>query len=175
VPGVTDSGQPTTFVVVDLDGVLADTRHRLHHLAQRPKDWSAFFAAAVDDPVLPEGREAVHLAAQAHEVVYLTGRPSTCRADTLAWLQQHDLPRGRLVMRSAQDRRPARFMKVDELRRLSRRGEVVMVIDDDEAVVQAVRAEGLPVAHAGWMPTDTDTERVGQQELFAAQEGEGRT
>ena len=47
------------YVVVDLDGVLADVRHRVHHVERRPKDWAAFFAAATDDPVLPEGRATV--------------------------------------------------------------------------------------------------------------------
>jgi len=31
---------------VSIDGVLADVHHRLHHIARRPKDWPAFFAAA---------------------------------------------------------------------------------------------------------------------------------
>ena len=48
VPGVNAPVGPT-FVVVDLDGVLADTRHRLHWLDIRPKQWSRFFAAAVDE------------------------------------------------------------------------------------------------------------------------------
>ena len=36
--------------VIDIDGVLADVGHRLHHIQGRPKDWAAFFAAAGDDP-----------------------------------------------------------------------------------------------------------------------------
>ena len=42
------------LAVFDLDGTLADTRHRLHHLERRPADWDAFFAAARDDPPLPD-------------------------------------------------------------------------------------------------------------------------
>ena len=38
-------GRP--LAIVDIDGVVADVRHRLHHLDRRPKNWSAFFAAAV--------------------------------------------------------------------------------------------------------------------------------
>jgi hypothetical protein len=34
------------LAVFDLDGVLADVRHRLHFLDRRPKDWDGFFAAA---------------------------------------------------------------------------------------------------------------------------------
>ena len=40
-----DSERP--LAIVDLDGVVADVRHRLHHLEGRRKDWGRFFAAAV--------------------------------------------------------------------------------------------------------------------------------
>ncbi len=39
-----------SVAVFDIDGVLADVRHRLHHVAARPKDWDAFFGAAPQDP-----------------------------------------------------------------------------------------------------------------------------
>lgn len=43
------------LAVFDVDGVLAEVRHRLPHLEGRPKDWDAFFAAAQADPPLTEG------------------------------------------------------------------------------------------------------------------------
>ena len=45
------------IAVIDIDGVLADVRHRLHLVHDRPKDWVAFFAAAPDDPPLETGLE----------------------------------------------------------------------------------------------------------------------
>ncbi len=77
---------PRPIAVLDIDGVLADVRHRLHHLERRPKDWAAFFAAAPRDPLLPEGAAVAAQLAPDHDVVYLTGRPERCRRDTLAWL-----------------------------------------------------------------------------------------
>lgn len=154
--------------VVDLDGTVADVRHRLRFLQRRPKDWRRFFAAAVDDPVLPEGRAVVdRLVAEGHEVVWLTGRPERYRTPTLAWLAAHGLPEGPLHMRRNDDRRPARFTKVAVLQGLSRTRTVAMVVDDDDLVVDAVRAAGFPVLHADWMAE--------QPSLFAAQETEGRT
>ncbi len=41
------------LAVFDMDGVVADVRHRLHHL--RRQNWSRFFAAADADPLLAEG------------------------------------------------------------------------------------------------------------------------
>jgi hypothetical protein len=170
-PGPAEPIRPTV-VVFDIDGVLADLRHRLHFLQRRPKDWDGFFAAAGDDPVLTEGRDAALLAAQAHEVVYLTGRPSSLEQVTREWLAHGELPPGRLLMRRGTDRRPARQVKVEALRRLSAANQVVMVVDDDASVVAAIRAIGLPVTHAAWMPRDEAPEQVA---LFDAQEHDGRT
>ena len=155
------------LAVFDVDGVLADVRHRLHHVERRPKDWDAFFAAAVDDPPLPEGVELARASAQDCEVVYVTGRPERCRADTLAWFARHGLPEGELSMRSERDRRPARLAKPQLLGRLARGRTVAVVVDDDLAVCRAYEAAGYRVIRAEWM-TSSPT-------LFDAQEREGRT
>ena len=105
------------LAIVDLDGVVADVRHRLRHLERRPKDWDAFFDAAPDDPPHPEGLAVVRRLEEDHEVVYLTGRPERCRDDTLAWLDQHGIGGHELLMRSRRDRRPAAQVKVEVLRR----------------------------------------------------------
>ena len=68
------------LAVFDIDGVVADVRHRLHHLAGRPKDWDGFFDAAADDPPLPTGIALVAELAQRHEIVWLTGRRPGCDA-----------------------------------------------------------------------------------------------
>ena len=157
-----------TYATVDLDGVVADVRHRLHHIEQRPKDWDAFFAAAVDDPVLPEGRAVVEeLVSRGHEIVWLTGRPERCRRDTLQWLRRNGLPAGRLSMRRDGDRRPARFTKLAILRELARDRPVAVAVDDDDEVVRVLREAGFAVLHATWM-TDNAT-------LHDAQETHGRT
>ncbi len=164
-------------VLIDIDGVLADVRHRVRHVERRPKDWGAFFAAAVDDPALEDGVALVRsLATDGADVVYLTGRPERCRADTVAWLAEHGLPEGELLMRRDDDRRPARMTKLDVARRLRRRVTVRLAVDDDAAVVQALRDDGFEVLHATWMDGGTDgvDASPAQQALFDAQEGEGR-
>lgn len=161
--------RPVAFV--DLDGVLADVRHRLRHVARRPKDWDAFFAAAVRDPLHPEGKAVVERLRQDHEVVYLTGRPERCRADTEAWLARHDLDGHEIVMRSGRDRRPAAVVKVEVLHRRFADREVAVVVDDDDRVVAAMRDAGFPVLHADW------EQRLAAEDaaLDAAQEADGRT
>jgi len=147
---MTRSGQPM-LAVVDLDGVLADVRHRLHHVSAQPKDWGAFFAAAPDDPVLEEGRRVVEALAQVHEVVYLSGRPEMCRTATERWLVDHGLPQAPVLLRPFSDRRPARMIKVEALDRLAEGRSIAVLVDDDLLVLDAARAAGYDVLPATWM------------------------
>ena len=155
------------LAVFDIDGVLADVRHRLHFVERRPKDWDGFFAAALDDPPLAQGVALARESAKDCDVVYVTGRPERCRADTLAWFARHGLPDGELSMRSGTDRRPARLTKPPLLRRLARGRTVAVVVDDDEQVCDAYEAAGYRVLRARWATQEPVLER--------AQEDEGRT
>jgi hypothetical protein len=155
------------LAVFDIDGVLADVTHRLHHLESRPKDWMAFFAAAPLDPPLQPGVELAREAARDCEVVYLTGRPELCRVDTLRWLRQHALPDGGLTMRARRDRRPARVAKPQLLARVAHERRVAVVVDDDLEVCDAYELAGWPVLRATWAPRPLV--------LQEAQEEEGRT
>ncbi|WP_042426285.1 phosphatase domain-containing protein [Streptacidiphilus anmyonensis] len=159
------------LAVFDLDGTLAETGHRQHFLERQPRDWKGFFAALHRDPPLAQGVRLVLEAAADCEVVYLTGRPERCRRDTLAWLARHGLPEGRLCMRADSDRRPARTIKLEAVRGLDRRGEVRMVVDDDELVCDAVERAGFRVVRARW----ASTSQPGSTVLRIAQEREGRT
>lgn len=159
------------LAIVDIDGVLADVRHRLVHVQRRPKDWDAFFAAAPDDTPLPEGLSRARELADRAELVYLTGRPERCRQDTEAWLAKHGFPYARVLMRPDTDRRPARRFKLDLVRQLSSDAEVDVIVDDDALVVDTLRTAGFAVEHAQWMPESAPQ----QSSLFDAQEREGRT
>ena len=73
------SPQPSPLAVIDLDGVIADVRHRLHHLKAKPKDWDAFFAAAArHDEAHPEGLGDRRDAVDGPRDRFLTAVPSTC-------------------------------------------------------------------------------------------------
>jgi hypothetical protein len=169
--------------VVDIDGVVADVRHRVRYLEQFPPDWMSFFAEAGLDPPLPVGLAHVQaLLAEGYEVVWLTGRPEWLRDTTASWLAAQGLPSGVLLMRPNGDRRPARRLKSSAVRALAegRRvfnhvpagpRHVVLVLDDDTSVVATLRAEGWPVEQADWVGLSME----GFQRLHQAQEAEGRT
>ena len=160
-------GHSTGVAVVDIDGVVADVRHRLRHLRARPARWDRFFASAADDPLLQVGADAVRELAASHPIAWLSGRPEGLRGVTEEWLRANALPDGRLWLRPHGDHRPAARFKLGIVRALAASVGVAAVLDDDPAVVDALRAAGFPVVLADWVPHE--------RTLARAQERDGRT
>jgi HAD superfamily, subfamily IIIB (Acid phosphatase) len=163
-------GEVRPYAVLDIDATLSDTRHRLHHLERRPKNWDAFFDASKYDAPLEEGLAIAGSLARGHEIVYLTGRPERLRKDTERWLRRYGLPEGRLLMRRDTDRRPSVLLKLGRLQRLAAERKVAILVDDDDTVCKAAEKAGFAVLHADWA-----LDPQSQPTLFEAQETEGRT
>ncbi|HTZ45111.1 MAG TPA: hypothetical protein VMB79_14730 [Jatrophihabitans sp.] len=140
------------IAVFDIDGVVADVRHRVHHVERHPKDWHSFFTAADGDLPSAEGVSWALRAAAEHELVWLTGRPEWLRPVTAAWLARHGLPAERLLMRGNRDYRPASEYKVEELGNLAAHENIVVFVDDDPAVVRAAARAGHTASLATWLP-----------------------
>ena len=160
------SARAKSIAVFDIDGVVADVRHRLHHLEERHRSWNGFFRAAAGDPLLAEGARLVADLQGEHDIVWLTGRPEWLRAVTTDWLRGHGFPATELHLRPDGDYRPAPRYKLDVLRRLRHRG-VAAFIDDDDEVIRAALAAGFPAVLADWVPRAAT--------LRKAQDREGRT
>lgn len=153
------------LAVFDIDGVVADVRHRLHFI-ERHRSWSRFFEAADEDTLLAEGAALVADLGRQHDIVWLTGRPEWLRAVTADWLAEHGLPDGELYLRPNGDYRPAPRYKLGVLRELAPRG-IAAVIDDDDEVIAVARAAGFPAVLADWIPRTRGLRR--------AQDRDGRT
>lgn len=166
-----------TIAVFDVDGVLADVAHRRHHISGPRRDWDAFFAAAGQDPPLGVGIVlALRTHAQGHEVVYLSGRPERTRRDTERWLARQGLPRGEVVLRPDANYSPAARLKLAALRRLSRRDDIALFVDDDSWVVEAVRSARPPIVSGRIMLADWQIGGARARRTMAeAQERDGRT
>lgn len=149
---------------IDIDGVLSDPTHRLHHLSGRQKNWHGFFSEAIGDQPLVQGIELVrHLLASGLDVVYVSGRPEQLRADTLDWFETHDVPEAPLTLRPHRDYRPAPVWKLEVYRELAGVVEVRTIVDDDLRVVEALRTAGFSVRHADWyVPPPQDRSRLAQ-------------
>lgn len=157
--------------MIDIDGVVADVRHRLHHLDRRPKDWDGFFAAAGADPVHPEGLAVVARLAEDHDLVFVSGRPERLRTVTQRWLDDHGMGGHPLHLRSSRDRAPARVVKPGIVGRLGHGRTIGVVVDDDTEVLAAMAARGWPTFHADWERRD----EAATDALRDAQESDGRT
>ena len=159
--------EPSAVAVIDIDGVVADVRHRLHHLRRTPARWDRFFAEAPADPLLEVGAGAARDLASEYPVVWLSGRPEWLRTVTQTWLDGYQLPGGRLLLRADGDYRPAARFKLSEVRRLARSRRIAAMLDDDPLVVRTIRTAGFPIVLADWVPHE--------RALHEAQERHGRT
>lgn len=132
------------FYAFDIDGTLADHRHRLHHVASTPKDWDAFERTAADDAPIANMVALAQSIGASHGVVYVTGRHEGQRAQTEAWLRTYGLPAGQLYMQEAKIGRGADVTKMAILHRVLDDGIIpIMAFDDRGEVVRAWQAAGI--------------------------------
>jgi beta-phosphoglucomutase-like phosphatase (HAD superfamily) len=110
-------------VIFDIDGVLSNATSRQHFLERGRRDWTAFFEACGDDPLIGEVAQLLELLDAKLAVVLLTGRPIRVQPQTLAWLDRYGLRWDLLVMRD--------------------RGERARVTDYKRRVVGELRAYGF--------------------------------
>ncbi|MGI9102868.1 MAG: hypothetical protein ACR2IF_10545 [Terriglobales bacterium] len=131
------------IVFVDVDGTLADVKHRLHHIrAGKEKNWKAFFEAMDKDTPIASTIAWVQSLAADHEIVIITGRPEHYRARTLAWLKKNGIPFSDLFMRPDGDHRPDYEMKRDALQRWPKE-HIKLVIEDRPPVCEMWLKQGI--------------------------------
>lgn len=147
------------LAVFDLDGVLADERHRTRHALAR--DWAAYFdpERVKKDKVWPQGRTAYeNELLTGSEVAYLTGRREDIRPVTVKWLKRNDFDHeAELIMRhprhSTSGGYPLPVLKAGILRELGHLYDGrVTLYEDDPAVCAEVRRvlPELKVMHCTW-------------------------
>ena len=138
--------------VFDIDGTLADIKHRLHfvkgkHLdgGEHKPDYDAFIDASVhDEPIAPVVQTARNLSQHA-PIILITGRREAWRVETTDWLRRHGVPFAELHMRPTDDDRPDFEVKRDLYRqRVAERYHTVAVFDDRDRVVNMWRELGIP-------------------------------
>ena len=131
------------IVLVDVDGTLADVRHRLHHIrGGKKKNWKAFFAAMDRDKPIASTVAWVKALAEHHDIVVITGRPEEYRARTVAWLKQHEIPFADVFMRPDGDHRPDYEVKKEALLRWPKR-RIKLVIEDRPPVCDMWLEQGI--------------------------------
>ena len=130
------------LAVFDIDGVVADVRHRLHHLEP-----AAVLAAVLRRPpttirCCPRAPRWSPTSARQHEIVWLTGRPEWLR-DTTARLARRARPARRRDSTCAPTATTGRRRSY-KLRCCagSPRARIAAFVDDDAEVMAAASARG---------------------------------
>lgn len=138
--------------IFDLDGTLALIDHRRHFVEGPSPDWTAFYAACVNDkpnqPVLAVMRALYVLGA---EVWVFSGRSDEVRDETIDWLRYYSIiPRSELEGAYLQMRPQGDYTPDDQLKRSwlhamlpEDRARLVAVFDDRKKVVDMWRSEGV--------------------------------
>jgi phosphoglycolate phosphatase-like HAD superfamily hydrolase len=131
-------------IIVDIDGTLSDSRHRLHHMEQKPKNRDAFHAAFPQDQPIKAVVAIVNALADDYSIVLLTGRPDRYRDGTQDQMDGFGVIYDELHMRPAGDTQGNASYKFGVLQQLRARGhDVFLAIDDRPDIVNMWRSNGI--------------------------------
>lgn len=132
--------------IVDIDGTLADLKHRLHFIKGEGKqDWKSFEAnISGDEPIQPVIDMVNDLSrSEGAHIVLCTGRKEQSRAATIQWLNKYNISFYGLYMRGNDDHRKDCEVKDEMHFQLKMDGfKPVLYIDDRNQVVNMIRNRG---------------------------------
>lgn len=146
------------WVIFDLDGTLAEIKHRLHMIKQPPMtvspeegvlktfkpDWDAFNMACDKDMPKQHVIELLRMAQHyGKSIAIFTGRMETARERTIEWLRRHDIKYDVLEMRKSKDYRSDTDVKKEMFFKHFNTKQIWFVADDRDNVVNLWRELGL--------------------------------
>lgn len=132
------------IVIIDLDGTLCDTTHRDHLISGAGTDWDAFHSELHNDKPYEETVKFIEAMNNlGMTIIALTGRMEKFRKQTVDWLIKHEILIDDLWMRGNDDYRKAFEIKRERI--INIKDSILVVLDDNDKVVEALRNEGLRV------------------------------
>lgn len=134
-------------IIFDLDGTLADCRHRRHLVEGKNKDWDKFYQECVNDvPFYHMQPIVVGLWHQEFKIHIWSGRSDVVLYETKGWLLRKGFPYNILKMRKEGDYTPDETLKQKWLQDfiLEAGEKPLMVFDDRQKVVDMWRRNGIP-------------------------------
>ena len=133
-------------VIFDIDGTLADIRHRREYLDSDRPDWRRFNEAmGADTPNAAIVSLYKTLWDSGHyKIEVVTGRNERFRAVTENWFSWNEIPFATITMRPDNDFRPDNELKQDILNGLLAKGhDIAFAVDDRQQVVDMWRSNGI--------------------------------
>lgn len=136
------------YILCDLDGVVFDHRHRYHLIREQPKQWDAYYAASVRDPIIVPVVELIRgYYVHGYRIVFVTGRPQRISDITHEKLQAtFGVMAYNILHRANRDFRPNVELKESLLQHCieHHHGLPALAIDDLARVVRMYRDYGVP-------------------------------
>jgi len=133
-------------VIFDIDGTLADIRHRRPFLNGKNPDWKSFNSLMGNDE---KNRPVVELyttlwETKKYELILVSGRSEDQRQVTEQWLFWNEIPFSKLMLRPSKDFRPDSEIKKEILDKLLMENKnILFVVDDRQSVVDMWRENGI--------------------------------
>lgn len=144
--------------IFDMDGTLCDVSSIRYHINPKDRRFSGrkrfdlFHAGSVD---CPPNEEAVTLLFDTRirglATIIVTARQAMWRYHTILWLHEQGLEYDALYMREDGDNRKDYEVKKDLLKKIRRKYNPVLAVDDNPAVLALWEEHGIPTWRIpGW-------------------------
>ena len=132
------------IVLVDVDGTLADSSHRIHYLRENPKNWDSFFDEKIvfEDPPIRAVADLVRAIRPFYVIVIATGRPERLRSVTTEWLVRYKIEFDVMLMREDDDRIDDDVLKI-RMAEVFPLDRIAFAIEDRNRIVKAYREKGI--------------------------------
>ena len=132
-------------IIFDLDGTLANCKHRLYWIQREIKDWDSFFARCHEDKPIESAIKLLIRLSEYNRVEIWSCRRADTLAQTSSWLYKHDIPPDLLThLRPEHNRVEDDLLKkrwLDDLRAVG--GDVDIAFEDRQRVVDMWRESGV--------------------------------
>lgn len=137
--------KPGECVIFDIDGTLAEIKHRRHFISHGASDWRSFSESMVTDTVHEPVRRLCNILFEAGFVVFLfSGREEEYREVTEIWLDHKQIRYHHLHMRANKDYRQDSVIKREMLyQHIPDKSKILFVVDDRQQVVEMWRSEEI--------------------------------
>lgn len=123
-------------IIVDLDGTLCNTKHRLHHIEGEKKNFDAFNEECDKDTVTTWCRQLCWAYfGEGYQILFVTGREEKHRTKTRKWLDSQGFTGEEYMvfMRSNGDYCPAELLKATIYHdQIEPDFNVILAVDDNE-------------------------------------------
>lgn len=134
-------------IIFDIDGTIADIKHRRTFLESDIPNWKSFNEHmghdAVNHPIAELYRTL--WASNKYNIILVSGRSESYRKLTEQWLTWNEIPFSNIIMRQDGDSRADHIIKEEILTKLQKDNHsILFVVDDRQQVVDMWRKNGVP-------------------------------